>query len=102
MDINWFLKYAGCAPEEVGCMGPRIQWWLFNVPLVSYPYAILFALLFSPLISFVFYNVISLLKTKKFGNWTLKDNVKNILLIFLIIMIVEIISLNWVEMHTWY
>jgi hypothetical protein len=94
MDLGWILKYAGCEPGT-GCMGPDLQWWLFGAPLWLYPYMIAIALLFSPLISFIIYHVNGVVRKKKLESWSLKSNSKNVLIIFLIMMILQIAFLNW-------
>ena len=101
MDLSWILKYVGCEPNT-GCMGPRLQWWLFGVRLSYYPYMILIALLLSPLISFIIYHTIGIIRRKKLESWALKSNWKNVLIIFLILVIVQIAFHVWFEMNIVY
>jgi hypothetical protein len=93
MDMSWIVKYAGCTAGEA-CMGPPAGWWVFGVELRMYPYMLIFALLFSPLISFAVHTIGQIGK-KKGTEWVFKDNYKNVLMIFLALMVIEIAAMNF-------
>ena len=93
--MSWFLKYVGCAPNEIGCMGPSHGWWLFGVPLNNYPFMILIALVASPPIYLTLHNIKMILrKEKRQKGWVIIKNIKWVFLTFLIIMLIEIVLFN--------
>jgi len=93
MDMRWFLKYVTPCIE---CFGPAPGWYLFGVHLSIYPYMILVAAFLSPVIYLTIHSLLVLLgKRKRYKGWILKKNFKEVVLMFLVIMILQIIFVNW-------
>ena len=93
------LDYSGCPPPAEGpsCFGPTQQWWLFNVPLKSYPNMILVSLIISIIIFSILY-----ITNKKAKTITLKKNLIISGIIFVLILFLEIISLSWAHLNIVY
>ncbi|MFC1697084.1 hypothetical protein ACFL1H_02020 [Nanoarchaeota archaeon] len=94
------LKFSGCPPlpERKFCMGPNEQWWLFEIPLKSYPFMILISLLIS---AFLFLILFLIDKYSKF-KITLKINFIISISIFILILIMQIIYLHLIWINTVY
>jgi hypothetical protein len=94
MEINWLLWYGGCKPNT-GCMGPPEGWYLLGVPLNLFLYMILFTFVISPVVYLTFHILKGLITKKREKGSVLKKNYKKVILTFLVLLILEILFINW-------
>ncbi len=80
------LNYHGCPKVNImGCFGPSEQWYLFNVPLKSYPTLIIISLIISLITFSILYNI----------NKRVKKNLVISGIVFIGVLIVETIFMIW-------
>jgi hypothetical protein len=78
-------------------MGPARQWWLFDLPLASYPYMVVIAALLAPLIYAAWYTLMPPAgsKRKEPMDEVLKRDLRKVAIVFFAVLLLEMVFQYW-------